>query len=68
MPATPTARRAGQKSKSGAPRCVFCHRSGDGVLFNIFTPRFKPFGTACIECEAKLPEGTQVPAVNQEEA
>jgi hypothetical protein len=39
------------------PRCVFCGRDS-GVQFAIFNPRFPPFGTACVECEAKLPPGT----------
>lgn len=43
------------------PECVFCGRSGTGVQFAIFNPRFKPFGTACTDCEAILPEGTKVP-------
>lgn len=47
------------KSKS-VPTCVFCGKSY-GVQFNIFTPRFAPFGTACVECEKTLPEGTKVP-------
>ena len=41
------------------PTCVFCGRSD--VTFNVFTPRFPPFGTACTECEDRLPEGTTVP-------
>lgn len=49
------------KSKSSAPQCVFCHRSGSGVQFNIFTPRFAPFGTACTDCEASLPPDTRLP-------
>jgi hypothetical protein len=51
------------KSKNGnrnAPCCVFCGRSR-GVQFVIFNPRFQPFGTACVECETKLPEGTKLP-------
>ncbi len=43
-----------------APRCVFCGRS-EGAEFQIFGPRFEPFGTACVECEATLPKGTEVP-------
>jgi len=46
--------------QSSAPRCVFCGRDS-GVQFAIFNPRFKPSGTACVECEATLPAGTQVP-------
>lgn len=42
--------------------CAFCGRSGSGVQFQIFTPRFEPFGTACVECEASLPEGTPHPS------
>jgi hypothetical protein len=49
-----------KRKQSSAPRCVFCGRS-EGVQFAIFNPRFKPFGTACVECEATLPAGTQVP-------
>ena len=45
------------------PTCVFCGRSGSGVQFAIFSPRFQPFGTACVACEDSLPPGTQVPAV-----
>ena len=51
------------KRKSDAPVCVFCQRSGAGVLFDIFSPRFQPFGTACTDCEESLPPGTVVPAV-----
>lgn len=36
---------------SSAPVCTFCKRSGAGVRFAIFNPRFKPFGTACTDCE-----------------
>ncbi len=43
-----------------APRCVFCGRS-EGAQFQIFGPRFEPFGTACVECERTLPPGTEVP-------
>jgi len=43
------------------PRCVFCKRSGDGVQFVVFSPRFPPFGTACADCEKTLPPGTTVP-------
>lgn len=50
------------KPKASMPTCCFCGRSGDGVLFSIFTPRFKPFGTACTDCESTLPAGTVVPA------
>jgi hypothetical protein len=32
----------------------------------MFGCRFKPFGTACTDCEAKLPAGTVVPAVPAE--
>lgn len=53
--------RKATKSTKSRPTCVFCHRS-DGVQFAIFTPRFKPFGTACVECEEKLPPGTTIPA------
>ena len=52
------------KSVGKVPTCVFCGRSGNGVQFVIFNPRFKPFGTACTDCEASLPEGTAVPASN----
>ena len=50
-----------QKKKSSAPKCVFCGGTGQGVQFAIFSPRFAPFGTACVECEKTLPAGTQVP-------
>lgn len=56
------AKRAGRVAQSSAPVCVFCHRS-EGVQFAIFTPRFQPFGTACVECERTLPAGTTVPPV-----
>jgi len=46
--------------KKNVPTCVFCGRSY-GVTFAMFTPRFKPFGTACTDCEESLPEGTTVP-------
>lgn len=42
------------------PTCVFCKKSED-VQFAILNPRFQPFGTACVECEKELPEGTVVP-------
>lgn len=48
------------RNTSSAPTCVFCHRA-QGVQFAIFNPRFAPFGTACVECEATLPPGTEVP-------
>jgi hypothetical protein len=49
-----------KKKETTRPRCVFCKRD-TGVTFVIFNPRFKPFGTACTDCEASLPEGTKVP-------
>lgn len=49
-------------ARKSAPVCVFCQRSGDGVLFAIFNPRFKPFGTACTDCEATLPRDATVPS------
>ena len=54
------------KSKKSAPVCVFCGAS-QGAQFNIFTPRFQPFGTACVKCEESLPEGTKVPEKSQSE-
>ncbi len=48
------------KTQSSAPRCVFCGRDS-GVQFAVFNPRFAPFGTACVECEASLPPGTPGP-------
>jgi hypothetical protein len=36
------------------PTCAICQNSA-GVQFNIFTPRFAPFGTACVECEKTIP-------------
>lgn len=50
-----------RKPAQSRPTCAFCKRS-DGVQFSIFTPRFKPFGTACVECEATLPKDAVVPA------
>ena len=50
-----------RKPDRNAPTCAFCSRTGDGVQFAIFNPRFKPFGTACVDCERDLPEGTVVP-------
>lgn len=47
-------------TRKNAPRCVFCNRD-ENVQFQIFSPRFEPFGTACVECEAALPEGTTLP-------
>ena len=44
------------------PVCRFCGKSGNGVLFAIFNPRFKPFGTACVDCEASLPNETVLPS------
>lgn len=56
-------RRSRKKSKqrASAPVCVFCKRSGAGVQFAMFNPRFQPFGTACTDCEAILPADTTVP-------
>lgn len=51
-----------KKPKPCAPVCVFCKRSGAGVTFAIFAPRFEPFGTACTDCERDLPPGTVPPA------
>lgn len=51
-----------KKAKPAAPVCVFCKRTGAGVHFSIFQPRFQPFGTACMDCERTLPPGTKVPA------
>lgn len=50
------------------PVCRFCRRSGAGVTFAMFAPRFAPFGTACTDCEATLPPGTTVPPAELEEA
>ena len=50
-----------RKKESSAPRCVFCGRS-ENVQFVMFNPRFKPFGTACYDCETTLPAGTTLPA------
>jgi len=44
------------------PICVFCGGTGRDVTFNIFTPRFPPFGTACVQCEETLPAEIKVPA------
>lgn len=49
------------KSNRPEPCCVFCGRHGNDVQFAIFNPRFKPFGTACVNCEESLPPGTVVP-------
>lgn len=49
--------------KRKVPVCVFCKRS-EGVQFAIFNPRFKPFGTACVECEKTLPPDTKVPTAD----
>lgn len=59
---TPHKKPRKKSRQSDAPICVFCKRSS-GVGFNIFTPRFPPFGTACVECEESLPPGTTVPVV-----
>jgi hypothetical protein len=48
--------------KRPEPCCVFCGGHGSGVQFAMFTPRFKPFGTACVQCEETLPPGTELPA------
>lgn len=47
-----------KSKKSETPRCVFCGSTGP---FAIFSPRFKPFGTACVACEESLPAGTELP-------
>ena len=39
--------------RRSAPRCLVCGRDR-GVMFAIFTPRFKPFGSVCDECEKDL--------------
>ena len=58
----PTKKPMRKKTKAPSrPTCVFCKRSGTGVTFAIFNPRFQPFGTACTECEATLPPGTPNP-------
>ena len=57
----PSARRTSSKAAPSRPKCCFCHRDGNGVQFSVFNPRFKPFGTACTDCEATLPAGTIVP-------
>ncbi len=49
-----------KKKTSNAPCCVFCKKS-HGAQFNIFTPRFKPFGTACVECEKSVPAHFKTP-------
>ena len=49
------------KSKQSVPVCVLCGASHN-AHFAMFPPRFKPFGTACVECEKTLPAGTVVPA------
>lgn len=54
------------KNETSKPVCRFCGKSGNGVQFAMFNPRFKPFGTACVECEATLPEGTTVPEAKPE--
>lgn len=41
-----------KKGNAKRPVCIFCARS-EGVQFAIFNPKFPPFGTACVECEAK---------------
>lgn len=51
-----------KKKCSIPPVCVFCKRSGTGVQFAVFNPRFQPFGTACVDCEKTLPDGTTLPA------
>lgn len=60
MPTTPTVRARVTLPKE-PPICHFCHRSGNGVLFQIFHPRFEPFGTACVDCERTLPPETPAP-------
>jgi len=45
-------------TKTDAPICGLCKRSGDGIQFQIFTPRFQPFGTACVDCEAGIKKFT----------
>lgn len=39
--------------KSSGPRCIFCGGTS-GVQFQMFTPRFQPFGTACVPCEQSV--------------
>ncbi len=51
--------RVPKKKSASGPCCVFCGTTTG--QFAIFNPRFKPFGTACTNCEATLPAGTQVP-------
>jgi len=53
-----------KKNGSSAPVCAFCGRSGNGVLFAIFNPRFKPFGSACVDCESRLPADAKLPVVS----
>lgn len=54
-------KRSRKKSAPSVPACLFCKRSGNGIQFAIFSPRFKPFGTACTDCDATLPPETVVP-------
>lgn len=51
------------KVSEAGPTCHFCKRSGAGVQFAMFNPRFKPFGTACVDCEKSLPPDTPAPQV-----
>lgn len=47
-----------RKAKSqAAPMCRICGRTGAGVTFAIFNPRFPPFGTACTDCEEAAAPG-----------
>lgn len=41
-----------KKIEKEAPRCLICERKS-GVQFAIFNPKFMPFGSVCIECEAE---------------
>jgi len=60
-PTKPKPMRKKTKQAPSVPTCAFCKRSGTGITFAMFNPRFQPFGTACTECEATLPPGTANP-------
>ena len=49
-----------KKSSQSLPICCFCGGSHN-TQFAIFNPRFQPFGTACVECEASMPAGITPP-------
>ena len=39
------------KAVAKGPQCLICQRTS-GVQFAVIAPRFQPFGSVCVDCEA----------------